>query len=61
MLIKLEPTFGQQSVPLASTAEVHVPAEPAPLQLPPAVAGLREAHFAALGTAWSTLSSDSVT
>lgn len=61
MLIEMEPTFEQQSAPLASAAEVCVPAGPAPLQLPPAVAALQEAHFAALGTAWSTLSSDSAT
>ena len=54
-------TFGQQCVPHTFAAEECVPAGPAFLQLSPALAALPKAHFAALGTASSALSSDSVT
>ena len=54
-------TFEQQYVPHTFAAGECVPAGPASLQLPHALAALQEAHFAALGIALSALSSDSLT
>lgn len=52
-------TFGQQCIFHAFAAGACVPAGPAFYWLPPSLAALQEAHFAALGTALSALSSDS--